>query len=290
MVKIGSLSAMTRHMRGWLWFLLSLALVVLIGGLEYVSGKEFSVTVFYLIPIALAAWYAHRDASVLVAFVSIGAFFVTDALLGNTYANRLAPYWNATTRLSIYLGVILILSGLKESLAREKDMARFDDLTGAANRRYFIEKADAEIKRALRYHRPISIAYIDIDDFKPVNDQLGHSAGDRLLRVVAETMQANIRGTDMVARLGGDEFVLLLPETGSASARTTTQRVLASLVQAMSEHNRTVTFSIGALTFAVPPDTVDELLRKADAMMYGVKSTGKNRIDYRVVGKEAVES
>ena len=268
-----------------LWLLISLLIGATIAGLELLSERDFSFSIFYLVPIAIAAWFANRNAAVLVAFISVVGYFYIDSTLDSVYLNRLAPYWNATTRVGIYLIVIWILSGLKESLAREKELARVDQATGAANRRLFFEKAEEELRRAQRYQRPISIAYIDLDDFKAVNDQLGHMVGDRLLRVVADTMRKQVRATDMVARLGGDEFVLLMPETGYASAETTLMRVMENLALVTRDYSLTLTFSVGALTFASPPLTVDELVRKADMVMYEVKASGKNRSDHRLVGQ-----
>jgi hypothetical protein len=121
----------------------SLALVAALSALEYRSGKEFSVSIFYLIPISLAAWQTDRNTATVVAVVSFAAFFAIDGVLDNTYANRLAPFWNAASRLAIYLVVIVILTSLKDSLLREKELARVDDVTGAANRLAFFEEAEA---------------------------------------------------------------------------------------------------------------------------------------------------
>ena len=104
---------------------------------------------------------------------------------------------------------------LQQALEREKDEARLDFLTQIANRRAFYEAAATEVIRARRYHRPLTLVYIDLDNFKVVNDTFGHKTGDGLLVEVAATLRINIRGSDPVARLGGDEFVILLAETGS---------------------------------------------------------------------------
>ena len=268
-----------------LWLLAALTIGMAIAGLELLSGRDFSFSIFYLVPIALAAWFANRNAAVLVAFISVIGYFYIDSSLDNVYANRLAPYWNASSRLGIYLVVILILSSLRQSLAREKELARTDQATGAANRRWFYEKAEDEVRRALRYQRPISIAYIDIDDFKAVNDQLGHLAGDKLLRLVSDSLRKQVRATDMVARLGGDEFVLLMPETGYTSAEATLTRVVQNLALVTGQFDRVLTFSVGAVTFASPPLTVDELLSKADGVMYDVKAGGKNRSAHKLIGQ-----
>jgi diguanylate cyclase (GGDEF)-like protein len=268
-----------------LWLLAALSIGMAIAGLELLSGRDFSFSIFYLVPIVLAAWFANRNAAVLVAFISVVGYFYIDSSLDTVYANRLAPYWNASSRLGIYLIVILILSSLRQSLAREKELARLDQATGAANRRWFFEKAEDEVRRALRYQRPISIAYIDIDDFKAVNDRLGHLAGDNLQNLVSYTMRNHGRATDRVARLGGDECVLLMPETGYTPAEATLTRVVESLALVTGQYDRVLTFSVGAVTFASPPRTVDELLSKADRVMYDVKAGGKNRSAHKLIGQ-----
>ena len=98
--------------------------------------------------------------------------------------------------------------------------SRSDPLTGVANSRVFLELLKREIARARRYKRPLTLAYLDLDNFKSVNDILGHAMGDKVLQTVVSTVNANIRVTDVVGRLGGDEFVLLLPETDMQGARS----------------------------------------------------------------------
>jgi diguanylate cyclase (GGDEF)-like protein len=189
--------------------------------------------------------------------------------------------------LGFFLLVNYTVSSLKTSLERERDMARTDYLTRVANSRYFSEVASQEIKRAGRYQHPFTVAYLDIDDFKQVNDRWGHSTGDELLGLVAHTIRNNIRSTDAVARLGGDEFALLLPETGYDAAAVVVQKVYLSLLAAMGGKAWPVTFSIGVVTFRTPPDSVDGMLKVADAFMYSVKHSGKNRIKHREIEYQA---
>jgi diguanylate cyclase (GGDEF)-like protein len=166
-------------------------------------------------------------------------------------------------------------------------MARTDYLTRVANSRYFAEIASHEIKRAGRYLHPFTVAYLDIDDFKSVNDRWGHSTGDQLLALVADTIRGNIRATDSIARLGGDEFVFLLPETGYDAASVVIQKVHQSLQAVMGGKGWPVTFSIGVVTFRTPPDSVDGMIRAADAFMYSVKHSGKNRIQHQEIEYQA---
>jgi diguanylate cyclase (GGDEF)-like protein len=120
------------------------------------------------------------------------------------------------------------------------------------------------------------LAYIDLDNFKTVNDTYGHLIGDSLLRLVADTIRNNIRTTDVLARLGGDEFVVLLPETDFEQSEIVINKVQTQLLDEMKKNNWPVTFSIGAVTFLTPPESVDEMIKKADNLMYSAKKNGKN--------------
>jgi diguanylate cyclase (GGDEF)-like protein len=128
---------------------------------------------------------------------------------------------------------------------------------------------------------------MDLDNFKTVNDLKGHEGGDEVLRQVAQALRKHTRQSDVVARLGGDEFVALFPETGSVPAREAVQKVLGQLLGAMRKGNWPVTFSIGAVTFECPMNTVRETLKLADDLMYAAKKDGKNSIRY-AVWKDAV--
>ena len=164
------------------------------------------------------------------------------------------------------------------ALEREKDDARIDFLTRIHNRRALYEAALSEITRARRYHRPVTLVYIDLDNFKHVNDTLGHMIGDELLVEVAATLRSNVRTTDIVGRLGGDEFALLLPETNQDAATVVVDKVRVRLLMAMQLKNWPVTFSFGVASFASPPASVDELIKHADEAMYLAKLQGKNTV------------
>jgi diguanylate cyclase (GGDEF)-like protein len=136
--------------------------------------------------------------------------------------------------------------------------------------------------RSRRFRRPVTVAYIDVDDFKSVNDRFGHREGDELLRALAATMLQAVRETDLVARMGGDEFVILLPETDTASARRVMQR-LTGLVHTRLEHSRwPVSISVGVVTFRECPGSVAELLNWPDRLMYAAKRQGKRRVLYEI--------
>ena len=209
--------------------------------------------------------------------------FRSIADLPEHYNNPAAPYWNTTVRLAFFVLFTVLIDRLRQELVHAQELARTDALTGIANRRAFYEHAAVEIQRMGRSPRPFTVACIDLDNFKEVNDRLGHSVGDEVLCEVSRTMRGNIRAADVVARLGGDEFALLLPETDADGAVASLTKLREFLLRAMNQHDWPVTFSIGAVTFRVTPPTIDWLIRGADDLMYAVKQAGKNQVRFEVV-------
>ena len=161
------------------------------------------------------------------------------------------------------------------ALDNEKYLSRSDFLTGLPNRRAFEETFDMECKRSRRYNRPITLVYMDLDNFKQVNDGQGHQTGDEVLVAVAASLRTNLRATDCVARLGGDEFAILLPETDEAAAQIIMRKLNAVLQTLLSTSNWPIGFSFGVVTFPVPLDSLDAMLERADKLMYDAKHGGK---------------
>jgi diguanylate cyclase (GGDEF)-like protein len=157
-----------------------------------------------------------------------------------------------------------------------------------ANRRAFLEVAEGELQRARRYHHGFTLAYVDLDDFKWINDRFGHHAGDQVLILTADTLQSVVRSTDIVARLGGDEFAILLPETSEIAAGQVLLKLRSRLSETMLEHSWPVSCSIGAATFVHPGVSIEEMLKVADGLLYEVKRNGKNCIRHEVCGKQAL--
>ncbi len=272
-------------------FLLALLLVFLLGSADYLTGFELSFAFFYLIPVAFIAWRGGVAAAVAVSVFAAVTWHYANLLAGQPVSHPAIPYWNSATRLGFFLVVGYLLSRLKEALDRERVSSRIDELTGLPNRRAFFEIAEREVDRARRYERPITVAYVDVDDFKLVNDRLGHAGGDAMLRAAARTLAECTRGgSDVVSRLGGDEFVILLPETGEEGARSAILKVHAKVQEAMKAADWPVTFSIGAVSFPTPPASLDEMVTAADDLMYEAKGRGKNRVETRVAGAEPVEA
>jgi len=253
------------------------ALVALLGTLDYLTG-DFSLILFCIAPLFLVAWFVGIRGGILISLTIALSSFIVDAVEKPRRLSSLVCFWNTVMEFCFFMIITYVVWMLKRVMEHEKELAREDVLTGAANARAFSEIASAELKRATRYRRPFAVAYMDIDDFKTVNDRFGHSVGDALLGSVTETIKGNIRVTDTVARLGGDEFALLLPEIDDEAAEMVVNRVREALMRAMREKGWQVTFSIGVASYKEPPSSVDDMLKKVDALMYSAKSSGKNMI------------
>jgi len=263
------------------WVTAGLIGVIAVGFADFSTGRELAFSLFYLIPIVLVTWFAGRNLGFALSAVSAMIWFAADALAGQGHPPIIILYWNAFVRLSFFAMVPFLIAAL-QALEHEKELARIDDLTGAANRRHFFETAEIELDRSLRYKRPFTFVYFDIDNLKPVNDQWGHQMGDQLLIAVARRARLHLRRSDFLARLGGDEFIVIYPETGPEAARIAVSKLQHALLDEMQNHNWTVTFSFGVLTCLDAHLTIDELLKKADELMYSVKKSGKNGIAYGI--------
>jgi diguanylate cyclase (GGDEF)-like protein len=260
-------------------WVIALLLTVIISLADYVVGYEISTSLFFLIPIALATWYGTSRQGVFFAFLSAIAWHTIDTVFTpHPYSHPLIPFWNTGVRLGLFLVATQFLTLLKSQSDSEKNLSRTDGLTGVMNGRGFAEAAEKMFELASRHGRPTTIAYIDLDDFKQVNDRHGHSEGDKVLQTVGEILLNSVRKTEVAGRLGGDEFAIALPETDEKGAQAVFNKLRKSLDQAMQEHNWPVGFSIGVISFDLPPANFDEAVRLADALMYRVKKSGKNHI------------
>jgi len=263
----------------------SVLLVAVVGYFDYITGPYLSFHIFYLFPVGLTLWLAGRWPSFIILLMSVFAWFVDDIESSFQYHHLLVPYWNLAVKLSFFLIFIHILYKLKQAFARERIFARIDYLTEVSNRKNFFDLANKEISRSSRNKYPFTLMYLDLDDFKRVNDSFGHNAGDELLRLFAKTLQESVRLSDTVARLGGDEFAILLPETGSSAVKAAVGRIQNSLLDMKMSNDMSVTFSIGVITNNYRPCSVDELIMAADGLMYEAKHSGKNAVKSGVFGE-----
>ncbi|MCB5191204.1 GGDEF domain-containing protein [Methylobacillus arboreus] len=234
------------------------------------------------------------DNKFVTTFLSVAALShlcqVSHLLVDNTpfsanwYMAQLLSLFSSTTLLAI---LILQLSQFTRDLARSHselaEKANKDGLTGIYNRGYFDETAAMEWRRAQRTGKALSIIMLDIDYFKEYNDQYGHLKGDKCLKNIAQTLQANMqRPGDFVARFGGEEFVVLLPNSTPEGCHTVAMKLHAAInkLKIPARTHRQVTVSIGHATWNAPYEnrSISELLVQADLALYTAKSMGRNRI------------
>jgi diguanylate cyclase (GGDEF)-like protein len=257
------------------------ALLAGFGILDYVTGSELAFSIFYLVPVLFVTWFISRRGGLLMSVAGAAVWALADNLGGMHYSSDFVPVWNSLVRLGFFVIVTVLIDVMKESRKREALLANTDSLTGIANGRSFASRANLELAFARRTNSPLTMAYIDLDHFKEVNDTVGHSEGDRLLREVAHAIESRLRETDLVARLGGDEFGVLLANTSADSAPA----VLRSLVEACSGAlaiSLGVGCTVGGVTFERAPESVDFMVRTADEEMYRGKRAGRGRIQHSI--------
>lgn len=234
----------------------------------------FVLSSAYVLPIAVVAWFGGMDVGVFVAGV---------ATVAAAWASRSSELIGGVVAPAMLNGVIAFTVGsLQVALTRERHLARTDLVTGVPNRRAFEEAARAMLRRHARNQRPLTAVGMDLDGFKRVNDTLGHTAGDAVLREVGQTIARTIRSTDALCRYGGDEFAVLFANTDERGADALLHRLHSALDQAMRAGGWPVTFSIGAITFRRLPSE-RELMRLVDEQTYVAKHGGKDRLVHEVV-------
>lgn len=261
---------------------IGLLLLAMVGIIDSFFDPYFSLIILYLIPVSLVAWFVGGLAGSFIALACAMVWSLHDIALSHSVQHPLVPYWNISISFCMFVFVVYLLSRLRQGYAKERSLASTDYLTTVANRRGFYEIANLEINRMRRYKHSLSLVYLDIDNFKVVNDRLGHSAGDGLLRTIAVTIKRSTRNIDLTARLGGDEFAILFPETDYEGAKIAIQRIRRSIEVLAEDNGWPITISIGAVTCTDPPHSIDELLKDADTLMYKAKHSGKNFTAHRL--------
>ena len=252
------------------------ALYMLIVVTDYVTTYELTLTPFYLFVVLLVTWNCGWRWGLCFCVLSFGAPLIIGGIEGLPYSEPKYFYIDNANRLISYLVALSLTSQLKSQHEHERDSARLDYLTGLANPKGFYETFTIEIARHRRECKPMSVAYLDCDNFKQVNDRHGHKEGDRLLEMIAQTLKANLRKTDVPGRLGGDEFVIVLSNVDKEHAVAALNKLRRELDLAMAKHDWPVTFSIGLGIFLDVPASEDEIISFTDKLMYQVKSGGKN--------------
>jgi diguanylate cyclase (GGDEF)-like protein len=168
---------------------------------------------------------------------------------------------------------------LESTNARLKETSFKDEVTGLYNRRFFSLRLEEELSRYRRFNHPVSVVLLDLDGFKAVNDEFGHTVGDATLREIAQILMKHSRGINVVSRYGGDEFAVLLVETSKAGARLYADRIREVVAKYPFSHGKVITSSFGVAS--LPDDeagTAEDLFRAADEALYAAKRAGKNQV------------
>jgi diguanylate cyclase (GGDEF)-like protein len=256
-----------------------LFLVLCIAFLKFITGPEYAFSILYIIPVLLVSWFVGFPSGLVIAFAGAGSWLVADMMNVGSFSSPAVPIINEALRLILFSLFAYAASSLRNRLL----LSHSDYLTGLANTRHFIEMAAVEIKRARRYGHPLTATFIDLDDFKKINDLYGHHVGDMALIAAADCLKKGVRDIDIVARFGGDEFIIMMPETSGAEAVKVIERLQSSVLDCMKKNDWPATFSAGVATFETLPDDPIEILRQTDELMYAAKSAGKNAIMHQTI-------
>lgn len=255
--------------------------LLIVCGVDYLTGYEVSFSLFYLGPVALAAWYVGGTSGVIMAALSCLSWYLADRASNPFYSHPLIPIWNALVRFGFFLITAFLLGALRTSYRKQQDLARTDALTGLCIRREFEARLKHEIALSQRRKDRLTLAFVDLDNFKGVNATHGHQGGDRALRVLGNVLQASIRETDLASRLGGDEFGLLLPDTDGPGAEKIISRLNANLREDPLLKAWGVTCSVGVATFFAGLQSPEQMIAAADQMMFEVKRNGKGSFAFQ---------
>jgi diguanylate cyclase (GGDEF)-like protein len=249
--------------------------------IDITTGRDLSLSLVYIAGVAFMTWVGSLRVGLL------GSAGAAAAVLADALANEVRTsiaFSNAVTALVLLAATSAIVDRLRKALVREASQARYDPLTGLSNRRACEERAALELARLQRSGEALSVAFLDFDGLKQINDNRGHAAGDAALIHLAETAQAVLRPTDLLSRIGGDEFVLLLPDTDYDEATMVIRRIQGRLAEVGGNEPASVT--AGLVTWRSAPQSLEQLFVEADALMYNAKRrprTGE-RLESQVIG------
>ena len=254
-----------------------LLIIVVWGMIDLATGYEYSFSVFYLIPVSIAAWYDNKYITILTIVLSALTWLYADYGAGHHYSNSIIPYWNACARLGFFSIVAFLLFKIKRSLSEMTLMAMKDSLTSLNNTRAFNLEYQMLKKRHTKKEQTLAVGIIDLDGFKSVNDTYGHSKGDDVLVEFAHVLKETTRMNDVVARMGGDEFVVILQDTNSQGIEDYAKRLRNKFLSSGLKQQYGVDFSMGIRVYAELPDNLDDATHQADQLMYQSKARGKSQ-------------
>jgi len=233
--------------------------------------------VLYIVPVLLVTW---TDGVVWGIVFGIASIALRETVAWDQMPADTALAWRIANGAAYVAVVALAMAGLQSLRRSQAQLALLvgqDQLTNVLNARAFAARLSEELDRNRRYPRPLALLYMDLDNFKIINDTHGHQTGDAVLRLVADAMRSSVRHSDIVGRLGGDEFAVLMPETDAPLADAAAKRLVAGL-RNVFQGTPNVTASIGVVSCTATDASTDDLIRRADQAMYDAKRMGKDRV------------
>jgi diguanylate cyclase (GGDEF)-like protein len=231
-----------------------------------------SLGLLHLVPVALATAAIGARRGAVLALLAATVWMVTAWPPFAPATGTLAA--EASVRAFGLLFVVALVHVTMEQLRFASHLSSTDELTGLPNRRAFVQRAELELARMRRTGAVMTVAYLDVDAFKTINDEHGHDRGDEVLRRIGEVLEQRLRATDLAARIGGDEFALLLPDTDAAHAAPLLRSLRTAITTATVARGLPVTVSVGATTYRRAPGSVRVLLRHPDELLCEVKREG----------------
>lgn len=257
--------------------LLILLILVVLGIIDLATGYEYSFSVFYLLPISIAAWYDQYKTTVITILLSAITWLIADTNAGHPYSNSIIPFWNALVRLGFFSIVAFLLINVRKNWQEMKNLAMKDQLTSLDNSRAF--DIEYRILRKLNFRKQtcFAVGIIDLDGFKAVNDTHGHHRGDEVLLQFSQVLKKACRSSDIIARLGGDEFAIILLDIDETQANHCDQRIRALFQESGLKQQYGVDFSMGLAILTELPENLEDATKIADQLMYESKSLGKSQ-------------
>jgi diguanylate cyclase (GGDEF)-like protein len=235
-------------------------LTAAIGALDWISGYEVSVLALYLLPPALAGWYAGRRWAIGMAVLGAAVWLVADLMSGHPYSHAAIPYWNAVARLTIFAAFGWLAGELRTARDRA---ARGPDEEGLPAAGSFYRMLEQEYARVLRYGRPVTLVYVDAGG---VRGDPG-PGGEAFANAVLDALRSTLRGTDVVARPRGKEFALLLADTSPEAAAVALER-LRGVLEKLSQRQGGASIVVGGVSCTSPATDVNQLIQRAYQLMY----------------------
>jgi diguanylate cyclase (GGDEF)-like protein len=270
----------TTNWLGWRrWVVLGIGItgIYLLGMIRLATDAELAFASLALFPVLIITWLGGRWSGWFMAVTAAFMWTVTDIFSDRVFSSQWIPWLNGLVRFITYAIVVILVAAVRLLLERERELATQDALTGLLNRRALLLAGASEVERARRYQNQLAVVFLDLDNFKSLNDTRGHDVGDQALKTTGKAMLAATRNSDHVSRLGGDEFVVVFPKVGFEAAVAAGHKIFESVNEALNKYPP-VRASVGVAWFGNIDQEFPSMLKAADELMFEVKAGGKNNI------------